>query len=141
MVINTLIASLILAALSGLTFVAYKHPSGYKKISIPLSLTIVLMVILIISYSSTGILTLIVRLKENLDLFPDNTLKSELNLINRLYHYRNLFLYVLLVSAVTLGYLFFLYHLPKLLECKPDATNSTEKEDIHSTTDSNTSSD
>lgn len=126
--VETLVISLILAALSGLTFVAYKHPRGYRRISIPLGVVVLMLAIWVLSLTSGATVSSIGSLKEDLDHFPDRTLKSEEFSINSLYQCRNRMIVVLMVTVATLGYLYFLSCLPRILECETNTTGSIEAE-------------
>jgi hypothetical protein len=136
--VETFVLSLVLAALSGLTFVAYKHPRGYRKMSKPLALSVSLLAIAVLSFTLGGTLAAIGTLKDHLDVFPDQTLKSEEYCINGLYDDRNLALVVLVVTAATLGYLYFLSCLPRILEYQTDGTDPTETGDSDQGTKSKT---
>jgi hypothetical protein len=53
--VETLTASLILAILSGLTFIAYKHPLGYKRIAPSLMVVTAMIAISIIAFNFGGL--------------------------------------------------------------------------------------
>jgi len=139
--VETFVLSLVLAALSGLTFVAYKHPRGYRRISIPLGRSVLLLAIAVLSFTLGSIFMAIGSLKDSLDDFPDQTIKSAQFTVNSLYDDRNLALVVLVVTAATLGYLYFLSCLPRILEYQTDGTAPTETGDSDQGTKSKTSSD
>ena len=71
MEIETLIYSLILAGISGLTFVAYKHPIGYQKIFVVIITPVLLVPTMFISAHFGSIYGRIRALKEDLDERPE----------------------------------------------------------------------
>lgn len=54
--IETIISGIVLAAISGLTFIAYKHPKGYFRIHIPLT-TIIGSTMMCILFWNFGVMT------------------------------------------------------------------------------------
>jgi hypothetical protein len=113
---DTLVGGLILAFISGLTFLAYKHPKGYRKVAYVLSTVAfgligsrVLLKVFLID-NDIRHLTSLLKIRPQMELgdvkeYIDQLEQSTLGITRTLG-----------VGAVFLGYLVFLWFLPKILE-------------------------
>ena len=117
--LETLIYSLILAVVSGLAFVAYRHPNGYEKIFIP-SITLTSMAIIFVLASNFGTMHAHIRLlKDDVIERPEETIQQAAAFsINELNNAYDNILIVSTVGVAIIGYLFFLYKLPVILGIK-----------------------
>ncbi len=113
--VETLVVTLIAAAVSGLGFVAYKYPLGYRKLALALGISIALFslyaVLFGVGYVSSQITTLGERLRER----PSEPLSAYDYLINGLNQKAAWLAKIVVVSALLLGYLTLLWFLPSIL--------------------------
>ncbi len=124
--IETLIVSLILAAISGVTFVAYKHPNGYRTIAKPLiSITIVLCFFLVI-WNLAGLTTNIRILKKNLDTNSDAKISESSYLIESMNQNLNSIIKAFIVVISLDGYLMFLWFLHPILGLQKEKKHVSE---------------
>ncbi len=122
--IETLIYSLIVAAVTGLSFIAYKHPNGYKKIFtsiMPLAIMALLMVLAL----NLGKLHSSIRIAGEMLLEnPDATIQSASFSITSMNNSLDNILVVVVVGLFVIGYLFFLYKLPSILRSNDNDENT-----------------
>ena len=113
--IETIFSSLLVAAVSGLTYIAYKHPEPFKKnIGMPL-IGLVLTITLFIATYIFGVLSVIIeKLPEEIAKLPgEKTLVTALaaNLSTKF----TLAQYAFGLALVVVIYLIFLISLPRIL--------------------------
>jgi nucleoside permease NupC len=113
--VETLIVTLIAAAVSGLAFVAYKYPLGYRKLAIPLATVIALLslygVLWVVGYISSQITSLGDRLKQH----PSDSLAEHDYLITAMNQKAALLGKLVVISTLILAYLTLLWFLPSML--------------------------
>ena len=112
---HTLIVSLVLAAVSGLTFIAYKHPGGYKNIATPMIMLGLMITLVLVTYNISSLWWGVGILSEELAKRPDQSLKDTQFTIERMAKSRDSVEKILVVALPSLLYLIFLWHLPKVL--------------------------
>jgi len=103
---ETVITSLILAAISGITFLAYKHPEGYSKLYWPISIGTMFALCVYMSFYTGATHALIdttFLLKEGSD--------TEFKKIKEMYDANGMFLIYFIIFEVYLGFLSYLPHL------------------------------
>ena len=113
--IETIFSSLLIAAVGGLTYVAYKHPEPFKKnIGMPL-IGFVLTISLFIATYIFGVLSVIIeKLPEEIAKLPgEKALVTAL--AANLYAKFTLAQFVLGLALVVVIYLIFLISLPRIL--------------------------
>ncbi len=116
--LQSFIYPIIIAILSGVSFLAYKHPRGYKNIFyvvFPMSLVIVFNIMF---FSISNIYTTTKGLKENLENDTALTLESQTVFIKQLDKTTDFLVIFSIVSFLASAYLYFLYKLPNILEIK-----------------------
>ena len=120
----TLIATLIAAAVTGLTFIAYKHLKGYHKIfNILLPISIIAPVV-IIAANLGGAHESINHLAKELSGEPNQPIQEVSFSITNLQQNKRTVIITLAVGVAVIGYLTFLFFLPRIL----GADDSREKE-------------
>ncbi len=120
--LETLIYSLVVALVSGLTFIAYKHPVGYKKIYTLLIPVSFVPVIIILSYNLGALYSSIRSIGNDLLEKPDEKISLLSHNITRMNESLDYILLSAVIGFVVIGYLMFLHKLPVILE-----TNSNEE--------------
>lgn len=112
---ETFLGGLALAAVSGLTYVAYRHPKGYHNLFPPVSILSVSAVLCLAAYNfgilSTVTDSLLVRSKAA----SSDSLASVSSLIIDLDRSVAVIGRCMIVAAAVLAYLVFLYYLPAIL--------------------------
>jgi TRAP-type C4-dicarboxylate transport system permease small subunit len=123
--LETITAGLLLASVSGITYLAYKHPRAYRKIALPLS-TLILLIQFMVMMWSFGVQATHLKLMPLIESSKWNQAQEAVDgILPRWW----------LVALVCLGattYLLLLYWLPKLLDQeKKDSPDepSPEKKD------------
>ncbi len=118
--IETLIISLVLAAISGLTFIAYKHPDGYKNLATPMLIVGLMIALVSVATKMGGLWWLIGNIAEELVKKPDQSLADVEFTIRRLAESKDDIQKILAVALPTIAYLVFLWHLPNVLGVNKD---------------------
>jgi hypothetical protein len=116
--INTLILALLVPAISGLAFLAYKHPLGFGKIAKVLAIAISLIIFGILSYYYGKIIADINILHKNLT--TTNEVRYYLDNINSLYESKSAINTSLLIFLATMFYIMILYTLPLIVGIKTE---------------------
>lgn len=117
--IETIFPSLLVAAISALTYLAYKHPEPFRKnIGAPLLAFGFLVVLLITGYFFGTLSVIIGKLSEEVAKLPGE--KGHLQfLATQLSNNYSLIKYVAGICFATLIYLVLLIRLPQILDLKP----------------------
>jgi hypothetical protein len=109
------IVPVVLAIISGITFIAYKHPKGYKKILTAITTPLVVVVTSIIASNVGGIVITANQLSWQLAKRPDEKITDLSIYINNLQNSVNYAGLTIMVALCVAGYLTFLYFLPDIL--------------------------
>jgi len=122
--VATLIYSLIVAAVSGLTFVAYRHPNGYKKLFTAL-VPIASMALLFVLGMNLGALSSGIRsVGKDLTTAPEAKIQNSSFSITNMNESLDNIIMAVVVGFFVIGYLFFLYKLPTILESNKNEKNT-----------------
>ncbi len=124
MEIHILIYSLIVTALTGITVIAYRHPAGYIKIFYWLLIPVLTILSYLLSSSASGIHYHIRSLKNSLAKYPDNKIETFEHGISNMNEDLDMLLLSLAIGLFIIGYLYFLYKLPTILETNKDDENN-----------------
>ena len=119
-----LIVAVIMALFSGVTFVAYRHPKGYRKIIDCLKPTVIGGSLIVIVFQIGGMYTIISKLYEVFKNSPNKTLETASYLITTLNNSKNLLKLIVLIGVPIIAYGVFLYFLPTILEIKENDKNT-----------------
>jgi hypothetical protein len=113
--VETLVVTLLTAAVSALAFVAYKHPVGYRQLAVPLitvtALSALYGVVWGVGYVTSQIRSLGERLKEQ----PSEPLSSHDYLIRGMNAKVAWLTRIVVVSSILLAYFALLWFLPRIL--------------------------
>ena len=104
-----------LAAISGLTFIAYRHPNGYKKLVTPMLILGLVITLGILLGAMTTLLNGVSRMAEALARNPDLSLKEVRSTITMLVEDKDVIQKIILFAVPSVAYLTFLWHLPKIV--------------------------
>jgi hypothetical protein len=127
-VLETLAAGLILAAVSGLTYVAYKHPAGYQRLAMGILGVLGLAAMGILAYAFGGMWSMAGGLHDRLS-DTTATLASEAFAVKTLYSGTRLTGIVLIISALVFYYLLLLTQLPAILRTADSQKKKKPPED------------
>lgn len=112
---KTLVVTLIAAAITGLTFIAYKHPKGYQRIfNILLPISIIAPVVIIVA-NLGGASSNINHLAKELASEPNQPIQEVSFSITNLQQNERTVIITLAVGVAVIGYLTFLFFLPRIL--------------------------
>ncbi len=112
---ETFVVTVFGAALSGLTFVVYRHPDGYRRIFLVVLPVCLFLAILICSDNLGYGLAMITSLHDDLQRNPNDPLNAHSFAIQQLYEKRELIKTFLMYLMPAIGYLIFLRFLPDIL--------------------------
>lgn len=118
--INTIILSLLVPFLTGLTFVAYKHPLGFRKIASGLIVASLVVALGVLAFYYGASIVSIGQLKHKLDSSPQDSLSSIDYAINTLDSAATIVNRMLLIVVAVLAYMTFLRKLPNILGLAQD---------------------
>jgi hypothetical protein len=121
--IETLLYSLIVAAVSGLTFVAYRHPNGYRKIFSALVPVASMAMLSVVGWNLGALGSSIQSVGKALKNNPEEKIQSSSFSITSMNESFDYIIIAVVVGFFIIGYLFFLYKLPTILEA-----NQNEKD-------------
>jgi hypothetical protein len=128
MEIKTLMLALLVPAITGLAFIAYKHPLGFRKIAIGLAYLLTLFLICIFAYSYGSSSSSVSYLKEQLQSSPNDKISSFEYNINNAFRCKEVTNTTIVVYFISMVYLAFLYFLPYILgiqiQQKSNTTNN-----------------
>ena len=113
---DALFVSLILSAISGCTFIAYKHPAGYRRI-IDAIRPHTFWLLSLVGWFIGSITSSSRHLKQSLSEDPKHTSESVSYSINSLYSDVTIIIWAIGIAVVSAPYLTFLYYLPRFLIC------------------------
>jgi len=113
--LNTLLPGLLLAIISGLTYLAYKHPKGYQKIFYILLPISFFVPFIITAANLGGAHSSIQRLAEDLARNPSRPIQEVSHSITALRQNEYTVHVTLVVGAIVIGYLTFLFFLQRIL--------------------------
>jgi hypothetical protein len=130
-IIETLIIPLVLAAVSGLTFLAYKHPRGYKCIALPIMVSGIMATSMMLAWNGGRLWSCIGGIADKLVEKPDQSLNNIQFMIHDMIECRNLLAKIVIVFVPSIAYLLFLWHLQSLLGVKKDKKNKTSNATTH----------
>ena len=122
--IETLIYSLIVAAVTGLTFIAYKHPNGYKKIFWNITPLATMVLLMILAWNFGQLHSSIRITGEKLIEDSDAKIEDASFTITSMNDSLDNILIAVVVGLFVIGYLFFLYKLPTILESNNNDTTA-----------------
>lgn len=114
--IESLIYSLLLGAVSGLTFLAYRHPAAYYKIFSSVLSLLILIPLAIIVANGGHLYTLIRTLAKRLEDDPEQSISRVSYSINTINESLTTITLTVVVWFAVFGYLWFLYKLPSIIE-------------------------
>jgi len=117
-----IVAALIVACLSGITFLAYRHPPAYQRVLSAVTPVAVGLLIGGILLSIYAIFVLSGILNEDLVAKPQSPLDHFQSTVTELYWVARNLVWTLVVAAAISAYLTFLYFLPRILE-PPESKN------------------
>jgi DMSO reductase anchor subunit len=126
--IETIVGGLILAVVSGLTFLAYKHNDGFRKILSVLAIPAVLLPLFYITFQFASIHTRIRLLGEKASEASGNTVEVFNSSIEKLNSDLTCAQWVLVISLVVWIYGAFLWFMPQILGLNK-GENPQSKED------------
>lgn len=106
---------LILAAVSGLTFIAYKYPIGYKRIVIPIIIATSSCFICMLAWVLGTTHSNIRILRYQLENCPEKEISKLSSEIIGLNSNLTFSLWAIVIFVLIVGYLIFLYYLPSIL--------------------------
>lgn len=106
---------LILAAVSGLTFIAYKYPKGYERISKPIVIFTCLCFVGVFAWFLGTMHSNIRWLQRELENSPKEEISEISSQITGLNHSWTFLLWAFVIFVIVIGYLIFLYYLPNIL--------------------------
>jgi len=109
------IVPIVLAIISGVTFIAYKHPKGYKKILTAITYPLAVVASSIIASNVGGIVITANQLNWQLTNHPKGNIADLSIYINNLQNSVNYAGLTIVGSLCVAGYLTFLYYLPDIL--------------------------
>ena len=123
LLLGTLAAGLILAAISSITYVAYKHPAGYRRLSVLIMALSWAGALLFVGFDLGFVRATAVHLHDSLAADSTRTLSSVRYSIDSLYNFTTPIWRVGMIWGLLSVYLFFLGFLPTILGlgAKPDA--------------------
>jgi hypothetical protein len=136
---ESLYVGLILAAISALTLIAYRHPKGYRNISPFIAFPVLIVAVGVFAYSMGSMQSLIKGLKDEVNKPSETTAHMVGYYSDRLDTAFHLQTWTMSISVIILSYLVVLYFLPKILsmeehkEGKPESESSekdTSKKEI-----------
>jgi TRAP-type C4-dicarboxylate transport system permease small subunit len=110
-----LLVTIVGAILSGLSFIAYKHPEGYRRIFVVVFPICVFVAFIICEYHVGYIYAVIGSAYDDLQRYPDAALKDHAFPIQELYAKREFVRTFLMYFVPAIGYLAFLRFLPEIL--------------------------
>ena len=112
---DALLSGLVLAAVTGVTFIAYKHPTGYQRLFALISTLGGAVIFLLVGYVAGEVSYAIGYLTQMLKDAPETPIKSVDDVINSLDTAIARFNRGLLIAVIAWGYFVFLTYLPKIL--------------------------
>ncbi len=124
--LNTFLSALLLTIISGLAFVAYKHPKGYRNILNTFALPFISFFVIALMFYTISIAVSISSLNEQAVEAEVESYKVSVSIhtIQSMNDKMTKLIWILAVSFGVSLYLFFLYSLPSFLE-----HNNTPNED------------
>ncbi len=124
--IETLFSALLVAAISALSFIAYKHPEPFRRnIGGPLLALTFLIVSVILGYFFGTISALMERLQEVMAMLPEGK-ELAVSLVAEISMSYTLIKYTLGVGFAVFTYLVLLILLPRLLDLNPNSQKTKE---------------
>ena len=111
---DTLLVSLIGAALTGLTIVAYRHPDGYRRILFGIAPLLTFGPLIILTWHLGGIYASIGSAYQVLQQYPNDPMKDHSFGVQSAYEARESLKIFVLYFAPSVAYLVFLRFLPHL---------------------------
>ncbi len=118
MSIQILILTLLVPIVTGITFIAYKHPVRFKKAAIPLVIVISFNSMIKLASTLGSSVSCIQILNETLVRSPNEKISTVGNPITSLSANLDTFKWTILTAVASLSYLLFLYWLPRILNLK-----------------------
>lgn len=112
---ETLIVTLTATALSGLTFLAYKHPAGYKRIIFIIAPFVLFILFMKLLWNIGGIYAFIDISYNEIQRYPNDLLKDHTFAIEQMFLLKESLKVFLFYFIPILFYLVFLLFLPRLL--------------------------
>ena len=113
--IEALVIPLILAAISALIYIAYKHAKGYKRIAVEIGIVACLFFLIVTAYSLGYIHSNIRMLQSKLKESPETEISRISFNITRLNDNWTLLNWAFVIFVIVAGYLVFLYFLHDIL--------------------------
>ena len=112
---ETLLVTLAAAALSGLAFVAYKHPEGYQRMFNYALPPLAMLALVITSFQIGALESGISAAYDNLQRYPNDPLKDHAFPIQSMHDNLHFLMTFYLYCLPSLAYLIFLRFLPQIL--------------------------
>ena len=122
--IETLIYSLIVAAVSGLTFVAYRHPHGYRKMYSTLIPVASMALFTVLAWNLGGLTNIIRSVGKELKNNPEEKIQRSSYSITSMNENLDYIILAVVIGFSVIGYLFFLYKLPTILGTNKNEENT-----------------
>jgi len=122
--VETLVVTLIAAAVSGLAFVAYKYPLGYRKLALPLGICVAFFSLYAVVYGVGYVRSQISALGERLRERPSEPLSAYDYLISGMNQKVAWLAKIVVVCGLILGYLALLWFLPSILGINQSASGA-----------------
>lgn len=115
---DSIIAGLITAAISGLSFLAYKHQDGFRKLLALFLFPLICIYVFLIASTSTGIHFSTTHLFNEFKSEPTKTLNQVSHLVNLGYESTQNMLLLIIGGILVAAYITLMLNLPKLTNNK-----------------------
>jgi len=113
--IESLITGLVLAAVSGVTFIAYKHPNGYARMYFSLNMATLSMAFGLCVFNGLNVFGSASVINHLVSKMPDLPLSSLTVEASKLHYSLKFIACTVFVAAIILGYFALLKYLPQVL--------------------------
>ena len=123
---QTIIITLLVPAITGLAFIAYKHPFGFRKIAFGIAIGISCVLLGLVLYNYGSMVASIDYLYDHLNS-SSNDKSNEFSIIS-LYQSKRIINTAFGIYVLSLVYLAFLYFLPNILGIPVRKTNTSKNQ-------------